>query len=67
LRPELSFLSKVVTRVLERFKKKPEANDPELEAAIRARLEQDMASVALRKAAEEEHWERIRERVETAG
>ena len=59
-------MSKVVTRVLERFKKKPEANDPELEAAIRARLEQDMASVALRKAAEEEHWERIRERVEAS-
>jgi hypothetical protein len=59
-------VSKVVTRVILRFSKKPAAavSDPELEAAIRARLEQDNAYLPLQKAAEVESWDRIRERVE---
>jgi hypothetical protein len=45
-------------------KKGTQIPDPEVEAAIRARLEQDSAYLPLHKAAEAEHWERIRERVE---
>ena len=52
-----------MTRVLG-FNKKSTAKDPKLEAAVRARWEQDFAYLGLQKAAEIEHWDRIRERVE---
>jgi hypothetical protein len=61
--------AKVVTRVLSLFNKKKVAddrlaNDPEVEAAVRARFEQDSAYLQLHKEAEVEHWDRIRDRVE---
>jgi hypothetical protein len=62
-RAKLRFSRKAVTQVLG-FNKKSTVKDPELEAAVRARLEQDFAYLGLQKAAAIEHWDGIRERLD---
>lgn len=53
-----------MTRVLGFNKKSAAISDPELEAAVRRRWEQDFAFLEFEKAAVAEHWDGIRERLE---